>query len=205
MTFGPGVRGTGKQDPWPLWCLMAAMSFCGVALAAEAAGKHPSERPSGSFALPKEQPVEVELIAEHATFPSNDGTHVGVFFKLQEGWHIYAEDPGDAGLPTKITWESLPGVHFGPIVWPPAKELHDPGNIKTFGYTGSVLLASALTYVARESVPELPITAHVEWLACKELCIPGKADLHLTLPVSASSEPPQLSAHAALFEIRDSH
>ena len=97
-----------------------------------------------------------------------------------------------------MTWASLPGVLFGPLVWPPAKELLDPGDIRTFGYTGSVVLFSTLSYVARESVPELSLTAHVNWLACREICIPGSADLTLTLPVSA--DPPTRSAQAELFE-----
>jgi thiol:disulfide interchange protein len=33
------------------------------------------------------------------------------------------------------------------------------------------------------------IRAHAAWLVCKQICVPGKADLSLTLPVAAASHP----------------
>lgn len=162
-----------------------------------AGGQKPARESTKGFAVRGDHPVTAQLLAEHTSLPSRGQTRVGVYFQLEEGWHIYAADPGDAGLPTKVTWESLPGVLFGPLVWPPAKELLDPGDIRTFGYIASVMLTSTLSYVARKSVPELPITAHVNWLACREICIPGSAELHLSLPMS--SAPPARSPNAELF------
>ena len=151
------------------------------------------------FSAPEEQPVRVELIAEHASVQPGGTTRVGVRFNIDEGWHIYAKQPGEAGLPTKIAWKGPPGASFGPFDWPTPQPLKDPGHLRIFGYTGVVIFASRLR-VARAVAAgtTLPIRAKVEWLACKELCLPGSVDLSLALPVSAN--PPVASTHADFFD-----
>jgi len=184
-----------------LLLLAGVVLGCAVAgQSADAAGasEKPAARPFKGFASQEAQPVRAELIARHASIQAGGRTQVGVHFDIEQGWHIYADPPGDAGMPTTITWSSLPGVRFGPLAWPPAESFTDAGDIRTSGYTGVLVLASPVTYTARESVPALPIKASVRWLSCKEICIPGEAELELTLPVTG--EPPVLSAHAQLFE-----
>lgn len=144
-------------------------------------------------------PVHAELIAEHASIQPGGTTRIGVYFALEEGWHIYSKEPGDAGLPTEITWSGPPGVTFGLLEWPTPEQFVDPGDITTFGYRGNVLLASRLGY-AVDTLPSgaIPIHAEVQWLACKAICIPGSTELDLTLPVRAGPHVP--TEHAALFD-----
>ena len=165
----------------------------------EAVGKEPVDEPSSGFAASKEQPVTAELIAEHASVQPGGETRIGVHFDLEEDWHIYAEDPGDAGLPTKIAWQGPSEVSFGPLRWPAPQRFHDPGEITTFGYTGTVVLSSTLT-VSRQAAPgrTLPLQATVKWLACKEVCVPGSTTLELALPVSSNA--PVFSTHAEFFD-----
>ena len=98
-------------------------------------------------------------------------------FELEDGWHMYVEDPGDAGLPTTICWTGASDMTFGPLQWPPAQRFVDPGDIKTFGYAEAVVLFSRLS-VSTQAAPDasLPIQARATWLACKEICIPGSAE-----------------------------
>ena len=146
--------------------------------------------------------VKAELIAEHASIRPGGKTRVGVHFELEPGWHIYAKDPGDSGLPTKIFWSSPmeeANVVFGPLHWPPHEQFMDAGNIKTFGYTGSTVLYSTMQLMpSKVRGSHVPILADVRWLACKEVCVPGSAKLNLSLPVSDQS--PEFSARAKLFE-----
>ena len=177
-----------------------SLAAWGVLLAA-ACGR--AEEPPGAglspFAASEEQLVRAELIAEHASIQPGGTTRIGVHFELEEGWHIYADPPGDAGLPTKIDWTVPNGLSVGPLQWPPAQELEDPGDIRTFGYTGTVVLYSTLSYQAwRDAYQSILVKATVKWLACKALCVPGSAELGLSLPVSA--DPPVFSTHAQLFE-----
>lgn len=160
------------------------------------------------FAKPEIEPVKAELIAEHGSIQPGGKTRVGVSFELEDGWHIYAEDPGDAGLATQVAWgSSSHWVQFGPLQWPKPQEFIDPGDIRTRGYSGAVVLHSTLTrnvpMVLRRNIfptdePQLQVRAEVKWLACKEICIPGGAQLELTLPVSEGK--PALSTHANFFD-----
>ena len=180
-----------------LWCV-------GRALAADATLESPfpqTERASDQ--------VKVELITEHASIQPHGKTRVGAHFTIADGWHIYAKETGDAGLPTTVRWASPERhwVSFGPLQYPKPKRFIDPGNITTFGYSGTVILRSTLTYdyptlMRKNPYPtqynEIPIRAEVKWLACREICVPGSATLELTLPVNQA--PPTFSAHAQLFE-----
>jgi len=144
------------------------------------------------------RPVKAELIAEHASIQPGGHTRVGVHFEIEPGWHIYANDAGEAGLPTKIHWSDSKHVVFGPLQWPPAEAFVDSGNIHTFGYKKTVLLWSTMTVVPSQVQGDaISISAKVEWLACKEICLPGSADLTLSLPIGP--QPPVHSANAAVF------
>lgn len=157
-----------------------------------------TKRPRGLIP-PGAQHVSAELMAEHASAQPGGQTRIGVYFTIDRGWHIYAQDPGDAGLPTKVSWSVPDGVTVGPLHWPKPKKFLDPGDIRTFGYANAVLLASTLALApAKGTDAAIPMQAHTEWLACKEICIPGSADVSLTLPVSFNTPAP--STHAKLFE-----
>lgn len=181
------------------WLLVTALV---LGLGGMARAEEPSGKATASFAQSQEQPVKAELVAEHTSVQPVGQTRVGVSFNIQEGWHIYAEHPGDAGLPTKVTWKGPSWVSFGPLNWPTPERFQEPGATKTFGYRGAVLLQSTLTCrlagVAGNWPVPMSVGAHVEWLACKNICVPGEADLTIPLPVS--NDPPALSTHAELFE-----
>jgi len=152
------------------------------------------------FAQPEEESVSAVLITEYASIQPGGKTRIGVHFEIEEGWHIYAEDPGDAGLPTKVTWSVNDAATIGPVQYPPPQEFLDPGDIRTFGYSGEVVLFSALEAPAQ--LPDrlaagLRIAADVRWLACKDVCIPGKVNLELVLPLSPDA--PLRSPAADLF------
>ncbi len=143
-----------------------------------------------------DHPVKAELIAEHASIQPGGRTRIGILFTLEEGWHIYAQTPGDAGLPTKVVWSSLLPVLFGPLAWPQPQKFFDPGDIQTFGYVGVVLLASELT-VPKDISGTISIHADVQWLACKNVCVPGSVSLDASLPVSNQSQ--TVSPYASFF------
>lgn len=148
------------------------------------------------------QPVDVKLIIEHRALVPETATRIGVLFAIEEGWHIYAEDPGDAGIPTRVEWLLPQGFTAGPLIWPPHEAFLDPGDIRTFGYFGRVLLSSTLEATAQALQQDNPqIHAAVTWLACKEICIPGEATLSLSVDAAQDA---QRSEDAALFEAKDS-
>ena len=187
------------QNAWAIIVLF--LNFCSASSVFAMEQRKPAPQPSKQFSPSAQQPVNARLVAEHRTVPlSYVSTHIGVFFEIKDGWHIYAEIPGDAGLPTKVVWTVPDWVQLEPVEWPKAKTFVDPGDIRTFGYEKSLLIATrfAVGY-APSSTHEVPIRAKVTWLACKEICLPGSASLSLTIPMDG----PQLSNDAHLFEQMD--
>ncbi len=127
--------------------------------------------------------VEASLVALKATFPA-DAREVVVGLRLahQPHWHSYWIAPG-TGFPTSLTWQLPPGWSAGPIRWPAPKRVYDTSkNLAGNGYENVVTLPVDLT-PPRGLPPGQPVTlrAKAEWLMCKDVCIPGEAELSLVL------------------------
>jgi thiol:disulfide interchange protein/DsbC/DsbD-like thiol-disulfide interchange protein len=140
--------------------------------------------------------IEAELVAATDAVVPGQPLVAGLRLKHDEHWHTYWQVPGDSGLPTRIQWKLPPGWTAGPIEWPLPQRL-PVGPLMNFGYEGEVLLLTTLkpppNLTAGSSVS---LTARGEWLICKDVCIPGGADLKLELPVRDSAGP---GRRAALF------
>jgi len=101
---------------------------------------------------------------------------LGVHFDIKPGWHVYWKNPGGAGLATDIRWRLPAGADAGDLQWPVPVAFTQSGDIPGYGYEGSVVLAS-------EVRPAAPLTgdaivaASVSWLACKDVCVLGSAEL----------------------------
>ena len=127
--------------------------------------------------------AEVELIAATDAVVSGQPLDVAVRIQHDPGWHTYWQVPGDSGLPTKVDWKLPPGWQAGPLEWPVPKRL-PVGPLVNFGYEGEVLLLARLApppALARGGQADL--TARVDFLICKDVCIPSGADVKLSLPV----------------------
>src|SRR5581483_11057063 len=77
----------------------------------------------------------------------------------------------------------------GEIQWPVPQKIVEEGDLWTYAYPGEVLLLVELT--APEKIAETSITlhAHPHWLVCEKTCVPGDAELTLTLPVAQTAKP----------------
>jgi thiol:disulfide interchange protein DsbD len=126
---------------------------------------------------------------------------VAVRLTMADGWHTYYKDPGDSGLATRIAWTVPEGIAPGPIEWPPYEKIVVGGLVNN-GYTGTAVLLVKMD--AASALPEKPITlrARVDWLECEETCIPGRADLALTLPVAKGAPLPNLKWKDAMDRAR---
>ncbi|MCF7687490.1 MAG: thioredoxin family protein [Cephaloticoccus sp.] len=141
--------------------------------------------------LPLNAPAQVKASLVAADTSIQPGRPFTVALRLQHDphWHTYWINPG-TGLVTNIAWNLPAGFTAGPIQWPAPVTLKDrTGNVIGNGYEGDQLLPVVITPPA-ELDPSRPITlqATVDWLMCKDVCMPGEAELQLQLPVS--SNPP---------------
>ena len=135
--------------------------------------------------------LRVQLVFPDQNLYPGTKNGAGLYFKLEPGWHVYWQNAGDSGEPPHIKWTLPDGITAGPLQFPAPKRL-PLGPLMDFGYEDEVLFPFNLD-VAKPAKPG-PVTlkAHVDWLVCREVCIPGKADLELSRTVSAA--PPSTSA-----------
>jgi len=144
-----------------------------------------------------EEHVKVELISEQEAIVPHQHLQLGIRFDLEEGWHTYWVNPGDSGEPPRIEWTLPTGFQANSIEWPHPTRLSTPPFVD-YGYEHQVLLPVLIRTPSglAEGLTEKMI-AHVRYLICREVCIPGQKELVLKLPVKDHGS---ASSNAPLFE-----
>jgi DsbC/DsbD-like thiol-disulfide interchange protein len=130
----------------------------------------------------------LELIAENQWIAAGHEFHLGLHFQLEKGWHIYWVNPGDSGEAPRVTWQLPAGLAPGAMEWPTPRRFGTP-SIVDFGYEGAVMLIVPMRAEASlASQQTARLGAEVTVLVCRDICIPGKAQLSRARPVK--SQPP---------------
>lgn len=140
----------------------------------------------------------VTFLASRDGLAGGERLSIGLQFQMEKGWHIYWVNPGDSGEPPKVQWQLPTGFHVGPIEWPAPKRLTAP-SIVDYGYENEVLLMAPVRVPAHLAPgTNLPLAANVSWLVCKDICIPAKARVTLTLP-ARSAQQDKASSSGTIF------
>ena len=124
--------------------------------------------------------ARVRLVASAERLGPAGPALVGVEFDIRPGWHIYWKNPGGAGLATVIDWRLPAGVDVGYLQWPVPIAFTQSGDIPGYGYEGSVILAAEILS-AKGLAGDTVVGASVSWLACKDVCVLGSAELSAPL------------------------
>jgi len=128
--------------------------------------------------------VRADLLANvDAIVPGKPFT-IGLRLRMVPNWHTYWKFPGDAGIPTEIKWKLPEGWKAGEIQWPIPLKLVEPGDIHIYGYHDEVLLLQEITPPASLTASTVELPAEATWLVCEKICIPGSANVQLSLPVA---------------------
>ncbi|MHB1935653.1 MAG: protein-disulfide reductase DsbD family protein [Acidobacteriaceae bacterium] len=139
-----------------------------------------------SFAQPvRASHLTVELVTETNSIAPNHDFLAGLHFVLDPGWHIYWINAGDAGEPPRVDWQLPAGITAGDLQFP-APERLPLGPLMDFGYQHEVLLPIPMR--ADGSVhpgSKQTLRGHLHFLVCSNVCIPGKAELEHTVPVTS--------------------
>jgi thiol:disulfide interchange protein len=139
--------------------------------------------PAGAQTYEGRELVQAKLFADVTTVVPGKTFTVGLLLRMVPNWHTYWKFPGDAGLPTEITWKPPDGWKIGEIQWPIPLKLDEPGGIQIYGYHDEVLLLQEITPPASLKDSQVQLAAEASWLVCEKICIPGSAKLKLDLPV----------------------
>lgn len=143
--------------------------------------------PSWGASIAHSKHTEVELIPECTTIAPGVPFTVALRMTMDPHWHTYWKNPGDSGLATSIRWELPEGFTAGPIQWPAPNRI-EVGGLVSSAYEGEIFLLTEIVPPASlRTGRAATLRARVDWLECEEICIPGKAELTLTLPTGPQS------------------
>ena len=128
--------------------------------------------------------IEPSILADSETLVPGEPLTLAIRLSIADGWHTYWENPGDSGIPARVVWEVPEGIRVGPMQWPVPKRMMEPGNLQVYGFKDEVVLLTRLFVTPGLDLEEVTLKASADWLVCRESCIPGEAELTLTLPVA---------------------
>ena len=140
----------------------------------------------------KQQPVTPALFVPTARI--SGPFDIGLRFGIEPGWYLYWINPGDAGLPVDVQWNLPEGWTAGPVRFP-TPEKFIKGGITAYGYHDELVLLCRITpekKADRDGAAQ--IAAKLDWLVCRESCLPGTAEVTLPLEKEAlerSAIPPE--------------
>jgi thiol:disulfide interchange protein DsbD len=141
--------------------------------------------------------VHVQLVTPEAELAPNGENRVGLYFRLESGWHVYWKNAGDSGEPPRIRWILPDGVTAGSLQFPAPKRL-PLGPLMDFGYEDEVLFPANLQVAKTAKLGPAVLHANVDWLVCREVCIPGKAELEESVQLKPTDPMVQLARPADL-------
>ncbi len=129
-----------------------------------------------------------------ALVSSRDGIHpggdlqAGLYFKLDQGWHVYWSNAGDSGEPPSVKWTLPEGLTADAMQFPAPKRL-PLGPLMDYGYEDEVVFPILLHADPSLKPGKVEASAKANWLVCREVCIPGKAELTLPLSIDSAATP----------------
>jgi len=136
--------------------------------------------------------VGVELVLEEGSLTPGRTAHLGVMFHIEPDWHIYWRNAGDTGLPPSIKLELPDGVSAGDVQWP-VPTWYEHAGLLDFVFDEEVTLIIPPAVAPDFKPDSVTISAAIDWLVCKESCLPGGTEVSINVPVG----PPLNSSHAA--------
>ena len=133
-------------------------------------------------------PTTAELISAYETVTPGQSFWIALKIKTDPGWHVYWKNPGDSGMAPVIHWQLLPGLVADPIQWLPPKKIKI-AHLVNFGYEGDVYFPIKIQNNVAADREILRLKATVNWLACKETCVPQQANLSTVIRIGSQAQP----------------
>lgn len=143
----------------------------------------------GDKSVGKGPHISLKLIADQDSLTPGSSFTLGVLFEPEPGWHIYWKNPGDSGLAPRFAWESSGGIAVASPLWPYPERI-PVGPLVNYGYE-KVLIPFPATFSAPPPrATTTSVMLSMQYLVCKDECLPGEAQLELTLPISKTAAAP---------------
>jgi len=107
-------------------------------------------------------------------------------FKLASDWHLYWIGRNDSGFAPTIDLDLPPGWIAGGLQWPTPERHLSEGDILDHIYRDELILLQKIGVpVGAATSGKAALVGRVEWLACKDSCVPGKSTVSFEIPLAA--------------------
>ncbi|MGQ9471230.1 MAG: protein-disulfide reductase DsbD domain-containing protein [Candidatus Aminicenantales bacterium] len=155
----------------------------------------------GFFWQSEQSLVRAELIPEFLWVEAGKTFSLWLKISIEPGWHIYWKNPGEAGLPTTISWELPPGINLVSVSWPWPAKFVDSLAI-CYGYSEQVLVLAQFS-VSSQAAPPSPFRTRAEIVTsfAAKGAFPGHALLRSALRLK--KRPHLKTKNSSLFFLQD--
>lgn len=174
--------------PGALLLALAVLAAC-----SRAPGDGPAARTDGSAAAagtpeqavrPAEPLVVMAASAEPAPVAPGSTLTLLWTFRPAPGWHLYGNVRNDSGFAPRQRLELPTGWEAGPLQWPAPTRHVSAGDILDHVYEGELVLLQDIRVPSDTAPGRLALRAHWEWLACRDVCVPGRDSLSVAVTVA---------------------
>lgn len=114
-----------------------------------------------------------------AAVPEGRNTTAVLEVELEEGWHTYGQEPGDAGLPPRFNWEASKNLQEIEINWPEPIRKREMDMFDVNAYEG--LVQFPLNIKPENEQDDVTLNLDLQIMICNEICIPDQVNLSTTL------------------------
>jgi DsbC/DsbD-like thiol-disulfide interchange protein len=154
--------------------------FAALPLAQE---PQPKPKPDGS------RLVKVALVADRAEIRPGATFTLAVKLTIEKGWHVYWQNPGDAGAPTLASVHAPKGFTIGELEYPSPEREESAGDIVSFVHKDEmVILCDVKAPADLAAGSSVALGVDCRWLVCQETCYPGSSKAELTLPTAPATD-----------------
>ena len=136
---------------------------------------------------------QIRIISPSTHTNNQNELYLGLQYKLKKGWKTYWLSPGEGGFPQNIDWSKSRNIQNIEVLWPTPYEFEILG-FKSLGYFDEVVFPLKTTIENIEK--DISVVLDVDYLTCKDICIPGSAHLELFIPAGTG----QITEHSFIIE-----
>jgi len=130
--------------------------------------------------------TKVDLVNLTPDIRPGEKALIAMRFRCDPHFHIYWQNPGDAGQAPTVEWQELSGTKVGAFIWPGPK-LIDQSGVMNFVYEDETLLLMEVD-VPSNAKGTLTFKGKAEWLECDDSgCWPHDKQVEMTVKVGAGN------------------
>jgi thiol:disulfide interchange protein DsbD len=130
--------------------------------------------------------LTAELVSLAPSVAPGGSVIVGFVISPEDKWHVYWINAGDSGEPPRIKWTLPEGVTAGPMQFPVPSRL-PLGPLMDFGYEDNTAFPVQISVAPTVKPGPIHLDAKINWLVCREVCVPGKAHMGIDLTVAPNA------------------